>query len=188
MSYIRTLLARIRDSEGGWPHFETPDFLQTLEDVAQEAFEKNSIEGHLAALLIWHQLCEEMARLLLRDAQFFIQLSVHPAEIEFRDKRKLMFGQILDALSETISFEGKEEFLDGCRKLNTQRIELVHRLTQHSSLADIMARVVEVKLIYDRVFLIFKDAHDAFRVDFHSFAKDVFLDVVEAGDADEQEV
>jgi len=63
-----------------------------------------------------------MARLLLRDAQFFIQLAVHPAGIEFRDRKKLMFGQILDALSETISFEGKEEFLKGCRKMNTQRI------------------------------------------------------------------
>lgn len=134
MSYIQTLLAKIKDAEEGWPHFETPDFLQTLEDVAQEAFAKNSIEGHLAALLIWHQLCEEMAQLLLREAQFFIQLAVHPAEITFRDRRKLMFGQILDALSDTISFDGKEAFLDDCRKLNTQRIQLVHRLTQHSSL------------------------------------------------------
>jgi len=189
MSYIQTLLAKIKDAEGGWPHFETPDFLQTLEEVAQEAFAKSSIEGHLAALLIWHQLCEEMARLLLRDAQFFIQLSVYPAEIEFREKKKLMFGQILDALRETVSFEGKGEFLEGCQKLNTQRIELVHRLTQHSSITDIIARVVEAKLIYERVFLIFEGAHDGFRVDFHSFAKDDFLDLMEGGDdADEQKV
>jgi|ERR1017187_5832783 hypothetical protein len=190
MSYTQALLAKIQDAEGGWPHFETPDFLQTLEDVAQQAFAKNSIEGHLAALLIWHQLCEEIAKLLLRDAQFFIQLSVHPAEIEFREKEKLMFGQILGALSETLSFGGKEEFLDGCRKLNTQRTELIHRLTRHSSLADIMARVVEVKVIYERVFLIFEEAHDGFRVDFHSFAKDVFLDLIEeeGEDAGEQRV
>jgi len=78
--------------------------------------------------------------------------------------------------------------LEGCQKFNTQRIELVHRLTQHSSSTDIMARVVEAKLIYERVFLIFEDAHDAFRLDFHSFAKDDFLDLMEEGDdANEQD-
>jgi hypothetical protein len=53
-----------------------------------------------------------------------------------------------------------------------------------------MARVVEVKVIYERVFLIFEEAHDGFRVDFHSFAKDVFLDLIEeeGEDAGEQRV
>jgi hypothetical protein len=179
MNYAETLFARIKNAVEGWPHFETPDFLQTLEDVAQEAFENNSIEGHLAALLIWHQLCEEMARLLLKDAQFLIQLSVYPAEIEVREKNKQMFGQVLDALGETVSFEQKQEFLDACRNLNAQRIEIVHRLTQHTSIAEITARVVEVKLLYEQVFLAFEEAHDWFRGSFHSFAKDSFIDLME---------
>jgi hypothetical protein len=179
MNYTHVLFARIKDAEEGWPHFEAPDFLQTLEDVAQEAFEKNSIEGHLAALLIWHQLCEEMAKLLLKDAQFFIQLSVYPAEIEFHEKRKQMFGTILDVLDDTISFKRKEEFLNGCRRLNAQRTEIVHRLTQHNSLAEVMNRVVEVKRIYESVFLVFEEAHDSFHGASHSFVKDTFIDMME---------
>jgi len=173
MSYSANLLARLKDAEEGWPHFETADFMQTLDDVAETAFTKKSIEGHLAALLIWHQLCEEMAKLLLKDAQFFIQLSVYPAEIVFREKKKLMFGQVVEELRETISFSHKVEFLIACRKLNTERIALVHRLTRHTSLADIMSRVVEVKTTFDEIFRIFEAAHDAFRVNFHSFAKDL---------------
>ena len=45
-----------------------------------------------------------------------------------------------------------------------------------------MARVAEVKVIYERIFLIFEAAHDYFRVAFHSFAKDVFLELIEEGD------
>jgi hypothetical protein len=113
-----------------------------------------------------------MAKLLLKEAQFFIQLSVYPAEIVFREKKKRMFGQVLEELRETISFSRKDEFLVACQKLNTERTALVHRLTRHTSLADIMSRGVEVKTTFDELFRIFEAAHDAFRVDFHSFAKD----------------
>jgi hypothetical protein len=90
-----------------------------------------------------------------------------------------MFGQVLDALGETVSFEQKQEFLDACRNLNAQRIEIVHRLTQHTSIAEITARVVEVKLLYEQVFLAFEEAHDWFRGAFHSFAKESFIDLME---------
>jgi len=172
MSYKTSLVARLKDADEGWPHFETADFMDTLDAFAEETFTKKSVEGHLAAMLIWHQLCEEMAKLLLQDAQFFIQLSVYPSEIVFKENKKLMFGQVLEKLSETISFEHKEEFLIACQRLNSERIALVHRLTQHTSLADIMPRVVEVKKVFDHISRIFDAAHDFFRVNFHSFYKD----------------
>jgi len=52
MSYQTELLARLKDPEEGWPHFETPDFLQTLDDFADEVFTKGSVEGHLASGLL----------------------------------------------------------------------------------------------------------------------------------------
>jgi len=46
-----------------------------------------------------------------------------------------------------------------------------------------------VKLIYERVFPILDEAHDAFRVNSHSLAKNAFLDLIEEGDsADDREV
>ncbi|HVG29079.1 MAG TPA: hypothetical protein VM864_05105 [Pyrinomonadaceae bacterium] len=86
MSYENELIATVRDSSK-WPSFEKPLFLDELADVADNAVDKGSIEGYLASLLIYHQLTEEMVRLLLKDAQFFVQLSVLPAEINFPEKR-----------------------------------------------------------------------------------------------------
>ncbi|HYX71295.1 MAG TPA: hypothetical protein VE732_00870, partial [Nitrososphaera sp.] len=129
MSYEDELIATIRDSTK-WPSFERPLFLDELADVADDAFAKGSIEGYLASLLIYHQLSEEMVRLLLKDAQFFVQLSVFPAEIYFQEKKRLMFGQLIDELKTTISFDGKDEFISKCMELNTHRIDIVHRLTK----------------------------------------------------------
>src|SRR5690242_10587933 len=97
MTYQKELLLRIRDNEK-WPSFGRPTFLNELGEIADDAYAKNSIEGYLASLLIYHQLCEEMVKLLLRDCQFFIQLSVFPSEIHFPEKRRLTFGQIIEGL------------------------------------------------------------------------------------------
>jgi hypothetical protein len=78
---------------------------------------------------------------------------------------------LVETLSETISFEHKEEFLSACRRLNGERIALVHRLTRHASLTEIMPRVVEVKRVFEQISMIFAAAHDDFRVEFHSFYK-----------------
>ena len=110
MAYQDDLIHLIKDSNK-WPSFDRPDFLIELNVLADDALSKNTIEGYLAALLIYHQLCEEMVRLLLDDAHFFIQLSVFPSEITFPKKNKAMFGQILDELKSTVSFEGKDDFI-----------------------------------------------------------------------------
>ena len=117
MGYKQELIGKILDSDK-WPSFGRPDFLNTLNKLADDASKKDSLEGYLAALLIYHQLCEEMARLLLKDTQFFIQLSVFPAAITFVDRPKSMFGSLLDDLDATVSFQGKELFTAKCRELN----------------------------------------------------------------------
>jgi hypothetical protein len=65
MNYKIELISTIRDSDT-WPSFERPDFLDELDEIANQAFSKNTIEGYLASLLIYHQLSEEMIRLLLK--------------------------------------------------------------------------------------------------------------------------
>jgi hypothetical protein len=52
MSYKTDLVARLKDPDDGWPHFETADFMETLDAFAEEAFTKKSVEGHLAAMLM----------------------------------------------------------------------------------------------------------------------------------------
>ena len=175
MSYEDDLISIIRDSEK-WPSFERPLFLDELDDVADDAFARNSIEGYLAALLIYHQLCEEMVRLLLKDAQFLIQLSVFPTELHFAEKKRLMFGQLIDELRATIVFEDKDEFISKCLDINSHRIDIVHRLTKRSSLSDVGSQIAQVKTLYSEIYALFDGIHDWFRVSFKDFKKDVFID------------
>ncbi len=117
-----------------------------------------------------------MVRLLLRDCEFFVQIRVFPLEIEPQRNERLMFGELLERLRRTISFDGKEEFLEECKDLNARRIEIVHRLTtRQSSLERVREAVTDAKEIYDSAFALFDRIHDGFRVMFHDLAKDCEL-------------
>ncbi len=107
-----------------WPGFENPDHLDDLNEIADDAFKKNSIEGYLAALLIYHQLCEEMAKLLIEDSKFFIKASIYPAEIQFTKNNKTMFGRTIEQLKETIDFQEKDLFIKKCENFNQIRNSL----------------------------------------------------------------
>jgi hypothetical protein len=178
MGYTENLLSRIRNSDD-WPAFERPDFLDELNAVADNAFSKDSIEGYLASMLIYHQVSEEMLRLLISDTQFFIQLAVFPAELNFPTQSKMTYGDVIKYLTDAISFKNKEELIYKAQELNRIRIELVHKLTSQTGLADIKNFVVVAKAIHDEMFRLFEEAHDYFRVCFHDFYKDTFIDYEE---------
>ena len=172
MDYLREIIDRIKDSNK-WPEFERPDFLEELNDLADVAISKKSIEGYLAALLIYQQLTEDMIKLLLKDHEFFLQLSVFPAEIKLPSKSKAMFGRIIENLKNTITLDdSKFEIIELANKLNSIRIELVHGLTRIPELNQIEAKVFEAKNYFDELFEKFDQEHDMFRVTFKDFEKD----------------
>ncbi|MCG3161039.1 MAG: hypothetical protein JMDDDDMK_02157 [Acidobacteria bacterium] len=175
MTYEADLRRRIQSSDL-WPDFERPEFLDDLDSLAEQALNRATVEGALAALLIYHQLSEEMVRLLVRDSQFFIQLAVFPAEISFPNRPRQMFGQLLDDLRHTVSFPERDEILSLCEDINKRRNDLVHRLTRRTTLADILLSVQDVQRCYSSLYQEFEQAHDYFRVSFHSFKKDTFSD------------
>lgn len=175
MSYKKDIIKRVRNSDL-WPDYESPDFLVTLNELADESLKKKSIEGALAAVLIYHQLTEEQLRLLLRSAQFFVQLSVFPAEIIFPEKKRQMFGQVIDELKQTISFSKKDKILELAASLNSHRIELVHKLASRQKTDNIVSQAIEVKNTFNRLFKMIDCASDEFRVAFKDFKKDVFID------------
>ncbi|HVG29080.1 MAG TPA: hypothetical protein VM864_05110 [Pyrinomonadaceae bacterium] len=87
-----------------------------------------------------------------------------------------MFGQLIDELKATISFNGKDEFISKCIELNNHRIDIVHRLTKRSSLSDVGPQIGQVKKLYYEVYNLFDGIHDGFRISFKDFKKDVFID------------
>ncbi len=170
---------QINESER-WPGFENPDHLYGLNEIADEAFGKNTVEGYLAALLIYHQLCEEMAKLLLEDSRFFIKASIYPAEIEFPKSNKIMFGRTLEHMKETVEFPNKELFLQKCHNFNQIRNSIAHGLTKQTSLGDLKKKLEIAKKLFDEIFNLFDDSHDWFSLCFKDFRKDKFIDYPDA--------
>ena len=170
--YERDLRRMIADADS-WPEFPGATFLARLNKVADEAITKKTIEGNLAAILIYHQLAEDMLRLLLRDCEFYIRLAVFPARITFPARRKQMFGQLQQSITESIDFPGKEQLFEKCNVLNQLRIAIVHKLPQRESFTGLRRQTLRASRLHEQIYTLFDHAHDFFRVCFHDFRKNL---------------
>ncbi len=170
--YERALRARLKDSSQ-WPDFTEPGFLQRLEAAAIRALGKRSVEGPLAAILIYHQLVEEILRLLVQDSHFLTQVALRPWQIEFPSHPRQVFGQLQQELEHAVAFPRKRRLLALAASINSIRIEVVHKLTRRGSLAGLTRDARRARRLYERMFDIFVNAHDGFRVDLNGFRKDL---------------
>lgn len=119
---------------------------------------------------------------MLEDCHFQIQLSVHPATIHFATPPKKMLGAYTNELKESISFDGKDDFLEKATKFNTIRNNVIHKMRK-SNLDEISNSLCEAKQLFDEIYDLYDKIQDDFRVTFHGFQKNVFLD--EYGDDDD---
>ena len=126
------ILSRIMNSDD-WPSIQMPENLELLNEIADNSFELTTFEGMLAATLMYHQILEAMCMHILEDCYFYIQLSVYPAEIEFKIPKDKMFGYYINELK-------------------------------------------KVKGCFDKIYDLYNDIQDEFRVIFHSYKKDTFID------------
>jgi len=171
-NYERSLRARLRNPSH-WPDFTSAEFLQRLESAAIRALRKRSVEGPLAAILIYHQLVEEILRLLVQDSRFLTQAALRPWRIEFPSRTRQMFGQLQQDLQHAVAFQQKSRLLALSERLNRIRIDVVHRLTQRGSLAGLTRDARRARRLYERIFDIFVSVHDDFRVGLNGFRKDL---------------
>ena len=171
MTYIDQLIQKIKDRDK-WPEFDRPHFLEELNAIADEAIESDTVHGYLAALLIYHQLTEEMIRLLLECSEFFVQLSIAPAEIHFPIPEKAMFGRLLDSAKSSIDFENRDELIALAQVINKDRIDLVHGLTKQESLDKVKEKVLRTKAKFDEFFSMFSNSRDWFLLCFKDLRKD----------------
>lgn len=99
MTYTEDILVKLEDSNK-WPGFKNPKFLEELNVLADSAFKKKTLEGYLASVLIYHQLTEELIRILIESSTFYIQLCVFPQEFQNRKLKNKMFGQLILELNQ----------------------------------------------------------------------------------------
>lgn len=158
-----------------WPSIELPENLELLNEMADESFSSQTFSGMLAAILMYHQLIEAMCLHLLENCHFQIQLSVYPATIQFSVPQNKMLGFYVNELKNSISFPEKEEFLEKVASFNLLRNDAIHKMRKNN-----LERVTEqlriAKSTFDEIFELYDEIQDDFRVTFHGFQKDVFLD------------
>jgi hypothetical protein len=171
MPYLNSLVARIKNRDR-WPDFDRPYFLDELNAIADEAYDSNTVHGYLAALLVYHQLTEEMLRLLLEYSEFFVQLELAPIEIHFSIPDKVMFGRLLDAAKSSMEFENKKELLSLAQSINRGRIDLVHGLTKQENPEAINLKARLVKAQFEEFYAKFVEAQDWFLLCFKDLRKD----------------
>jgi CRISPR/Cas system-associated protein endoribonuclease Cas2 len=172
MNYTKDILDKLRDSDN-WPDMERPDFLQELNDIADNSFDKKTIEGYLAALLIYHQLCEEFTKLLIKYSTFYMQLSVFPQELKEKDLNGKMFGELIKILEHLPLDDNTKLYITKCKELNDLRIKMVHKLTLKTSITDISKQCKKVKLIFNQLFELFNEIYDNYRLTFKDYKKDI---------------
>ncbi|MDP2682393.1 MAG: hypothetical protein Q8P28_06255 [Deltaproteobacteria bacterium] len=175
MTYKKELQDKLKNANS-WPAFRDPMHLSILNDMADKAFSKNTIEGYIAAVAIYHQISSDMIELLLEDIHFLTQCSLYPLELHFKKRKNPMFGALLDELEHSIDFKQKKDLLSQCHRLNQIRITMVHKLTQQVGGLGLVNRQAKVaKTVFDQIFSLFDDAHDFFRACLHDIQND-FLD------------
>ena len=169
------IITRIMNTDN-WPHLEMPENLELLNELADECFSTETFSGMLSAVLMYHQLIEAMCMHLLENCYFFIQLSVYPASIHFSISKNRMLGIYINELKDTVSFYKKEEFLEKIESFNAIRNEAVHKMRKNN-LKSISENLQNAKNIFDKIYTLYDEIQDDFRVTFHGYKKDVFMDV-----------
>jgi hypothetical protein len=164
IDYAEALKERLVSRD--WPEFENPDFLVTLDDLATEAAARNTLDGALASLGIRQQILEECTKVLLRCSRFYIQLRMYPAEIEFHEPRKATAGIWIKELEESISFDGKQEFLAAVSKVNELRNLAFHSLARHKSTHSVLKQLKQVQGSFDTAVSQFEIAYEFFMLCF----------------------
>lgn len=157
-----------------WQDFRRPDFLEELNGFADVSFAKGTIEGHLAALLIYHQLCEELLRVLTEKSHFLLQCLVFPQRIEDRElPKRMMFGELLREYGRTLQLDESPELIKKCRQLNQIRVNMVHKVTLKSSIASISKQTQRCKRLFDEIWILFDTIHDNLRSGIGDYIKNI---------------
>lgn len=168
--HAEALVARLKDTSR-WPGFGTVEHLQKLQELAGDAKERGTTDGYLAAMLIIHQLTEEMIKVLIDDALFYTQLKLYPLPFEPTRTKKGMFGQYLSSLKSTVWFQNKKYIVEDAERLNTIRISIVHGLTKPGALSIVEQSVTEAWKLYSRLSFLALEAHMVFQSDFRDICQ-----------------
>ena len=167
----KQLVEKLNDPKN-WPGFSSNEYFQSLQKIAMESKERQTVDGYLAAILIIHQLTEEMLKLLIDEAEFYVQLKLYPLPFKKKKKQRMMFGQILSEIESSVWFQNKKYIIEKSAKLNKIRIEIVHGLTKRMSLDNLKTEADEAWGLYCSIHFMGLEAHMIFQDSYMEFYRD----------------
>ena len=169
--YEQKLISRLADSEA-WPSFANPEFAERLERVAVRSLSRRTTDADVTAIIIFHQLAEQILRVSIFDNRF-APGSCLPAPLAFREQPRQTFGHVLQTLRDGVEFKQKARLLVLAEDLNAIRNGVAHKLLQKGSLNGLRSHFKKETVVCS-VVAIYDDAHDNYRVTSHGIAKDVY--------------
>ena len=166
-----SVLRRLRDPSK-WPGSIDPSTFDELHASAAASVKTGGVQASLAAILLMHQLVEEMIFSLLDDAVFYMQLKLYPIPYKPDRPKRLMFGQALKELESTVWFQNKKYICEKAKLLNEIRIPVVHGLTKPGAIHGVEDKARKAWELYSGFARLAFEAHVVFHSHFADFQRD----------------
>ncbi|MBT2653909.1 hypothetical protein J7E81_01440 [Bacillus sp. ISL-18] len=157
--YTDELFEKILNHQS-WPNF--PEIVSELQTIAITSFKKDTTEGYVASILIFHQIIEEALKTLIKLSELLVKAHIWPSEIEyqFNEERK-MFGQVLGEFERSIDFKEKKELINVAREMNGIRIGIVHKLTSRG-VGDVKNEADKFRMLYSKFMELYGKGEDSY--------------------------
>ena len=136
--------------------------LDYLRYEANTMFNKNTVEGYISSMIIYHQLIEEMIKMLINFSSNHIQLKIFPYKIEKRNLKGKLFKNLLEEFKKLLLTPKIELFIDKSYKFNELRNITVHRSITVKSVKSTFIQCKKVKKLFGEIFDLYVDISNEF--------------------------
>ena len=159
MKYEESLAKHLMNPDG-YLYFRDSSIHSYLDGIARDAFARDQADGHMAALIIWHQLAEEILRLLYSYSQLLIKAALYPTKLDEKGVGNESMGSLIQMHKQCVAYDRKSLIISHAGKINDLRNELFHGIIEHPTEDAIKEQAKSAKEYFDNLF---KEWHEAMR-------------------------
>ncbi len=170
MKYDEELVKQLINPHG-YLYFPDSSIHSYLDGIADDAYHKNEADGYIAALSIWHQLSEEILRVLYRYSQLLIKASLYPVKLDEKEIIPISMGALIEVNKQCVVYNRKSIILTNSKKLNNLRNDIFHHIIKHPTENEIIQKVIVAKTYYDTIFKEWREAMHWFYKEFDRIKK-----------------
>jgi hypothetical protein len=87
--------------------------------------------------------------------------------------KRMMFGELLREYERALQLDESPELITKCRQLNQIRVNMVHKITLKSSVADISKQTRRCKTLFDEIWRLFDTILDNPRDGIGAYKKEI---------------